>query len=208
MPKGVETVMSQRNLQKKEFETRYKEIFRQAPSKKRVEWFIKDRKAAAQKRFSEEYEARFGAKPTTKQVSEFVVDWRSDKMKTSSQEQVARVRKDRLTDAQRGCIADVVERARKAEVPSFGTKRGPGLKIEEESAMKAHTPIKIRREKKRRQTKTKPRKKVKVETRSDKIRRLKRSASVMRALQGHPASLLTSQIRSAAKNRNEAKRRI
>ena len=208
MPKDVETVMSQRSLQKKEFEIRYKELFQHSPSKKRVEWFIKDRKAAAQKRFREEYQARFGIKPTVKQVSEFVVDGRSDKMKTSSQDQVARVRKDRLTEAQRGCIADVVERARNADVPSIGTKRGPGMKIEEEGAMKAPTPIKIRREKKRRRTKTKQRKKVKIETRSDKIRRLKRSASVMKALQGHPASLLASQIRSAAKNRNEAKRRI
>lgn len=99
MPKGVETAMSQRTHQRKQFEARYQELFRHSPSKKRVEWFIKDRKAAAQKRFREEYEARFGAKPSTKLVSEFVVDWRSDKMQTSSQEQVAQVRQERLTEA-------------------------------------------------------------------------------------------------------------
>jgi conjugative relaxase-like TrwC/TraI family protein len=208
MPKGVETAMSQRTHQRKQFEARYQELFRHSPSKKRVEWFIKDRKAAAQKRFREEYEARFGAKPSTKLVSEFVVDWRSDKMQTSSQEQVAQVRQERLTEAHQRRITEMVTQARNGRAQAVKTKMGPVIKIDEEKITKAPTPAKKRREEIRRKTKVRKQKKVRVETRADKIRRLKRGASAMRALHGHPASLLAAQIRSAAKNRNEAKRRV
>ncbi len=208
MPKGVEIAMSQRTHQRKQFEARYQELFRHSPSKKRVEWFIKDRKAAAQKRFREEYESRLGSKPSAKLVSEFVVDWRSDKMKSSSQEQVAQVRQERLTEAHQQRITEVVEQARNGKEQTLGAKMGPVVKIDEEKSLKAPTPAKNRRDEIRSKTKARKQKKVRVDSRTDKIRLLKRGASVVRALHGHPASLLAAQIRSAAKNRNEAKRRV
>lgn len=207
LTKGVETAMSRRTHQKQLFEARYKELFHHPPTKKRVEWFIKDRKAAAQKRFREEYQARFGHPPTPKQVRDFVTDWRSNKMATSSADQVAQARTNRLNVTQREQIAQLVTQARRTQDESPKLKPGRDLKIESEAPIKEHpTPIQTKANSIRSRTKTRHKTKAKVASRSDQIRRLKRGISAVRALQGHPASLLASQIRNAARNRNANQR--
>lgn len=210
LPKGIETAMSQRALQKRLFVARYKEMFHHPPTKKRVEWFIKDRKAAAQKRFREEYQARFGHPPTPTQVREFVIDWRSDKMATSSADQVAQARNNRLTVTQQEQIAQLVTQARTGPSESPKLKRGKELKIDEAAPIKSRpTPIRTKANPIRVRTKkTRMTNKAKVASRSDQIRRLKRGISAVRALQGHPANLLASQIRTAAKKRNANQRGI
>jgi len=208
MPKKLEVIMSQRAVQKKRFEARYKEMFGHQPSKKRVDQFIKDRKGSAQKRFREEYEIRFGAKPTSQQVEKFVVDWRSDKMKRASSTQVAEIQRGRLTDSQWTSVQELVEKARVSEKVRIEEKSGQGMGFEIDQVSETPTPAQTARRVVSRREKVIQRQTSKALGRTEAIRRMKRGLTIVRALQGHPAALLASQIRAMAKDRNETKRRV
>lgn len=209
MKKSTELAMSQRAAERKRFEERYEETFRHRPSKKRIEYFIKDRKGAALKRFRDEFEVAFGTKPTAQEVSGFVVDWRSDKMAKSSREEVAEIRKNqRLTNEQWSEVQQLVKQAREGNAQSPQKVPSQAFALENEPlstapplAQKAK-PIKVTK------TKRETHRPVKTGNRAEIIRRMKRGMVVARALQGHPAALLASQVRQAARKRNEAQRRI
>lgn len=207
MPKKVELVMSQRSLQKEEFKKRYEDLFGFQASKKRIEYFIKERKGAALKRFRDEFEVAFGAKPSVQQVSDFVVDWRSDKMANSSKAEVAEIqRHQRLTQEQFAEVRQLVKRAREGESISQQTIQGQGLTVESGSA--PPPPTQKRKATKVVKAKVVQGRPVQPVKRIETLRRVKRGMAIARALQGHPAALIAAQIRQAARERNEAQRRI
>ena len=91
----MEKKMSQRSCQRERFEERYRNVFGEAPSKRRVEYFIKEGKEMSEQRFRAEYEAAFGSAPTSREVESFSIDWRETKSaaqipKTLRQQQIAR----------------------------------------------------------------------------------------------------------------------
>ncbi|WP_411845636.1 MobF family relaxase [Roseibacillus persicicus] len=208
MRKSTEVAMSQRTVQRKSFENRYEKTFGHRPSKKRIEYFIKERKGAALKRFRDEFEVAFGTKPSAQQVSEFVVDWRSDKMATSSKEQVAQVRHHRLTEEQRSEVHQLVKQAREGERESLQQTQGQTLNPNNDTF--AITPPPTHKEKPLKAAKTKAAQRHPVQTphRAEVIRRMKRGMVLARALQGHPATLVAAQIRQTARKRNENQRRV
>jgi len=108
---SIERAYSQRTLQRERFEERYKKLFGQDPSKKRIEQFIKDHKATATRRFRDEYEVAFGKEPSRKEVSEFVQEWRSSKMIKATREEVESIQRDRITSEQMQEVRFVVHRA-------------------------------------------------------------------------------------------------
>lgn len=203
MNKSVELAMSQRTLQKKLFEARYEELFRRRPSKKRIEYFIKDRKDAALKRFRDEFEITFGTKPSPQQTAEFVIDWRSDKMASSTKDTVIEIQRyQRLSKEQWGEVQQLVKQARKGE--SQQTTQNLGIAPESQPLSMAPTTIKkIKPIKKVKSISLRP---VKTANRVDAMRRMKRGLVIARALQGHPTALLAAQIRQSARKRNEAQR--
>ncbi|GHC56054.1 MobF family relaxase [Roseibacillus persicicus] len=208
MRKSTEVAMSQRAVQRQRFEQRYTQTFGRRPSKKRIEYFIKDRKGAALKRFRDEFEVAFGTKPSAQQVSEFVVDWRSDKMATSSKDQVAQVRHHRLTVEQRSEVQYLVKQAQERERESQQKTNAQGIVPDNEPL--SMTPPSISKAKpfKAAKEKSMPPRVVKSNQRIEAIRRMKRGVAVARASQGHPASLLAAQIRLVAKKNNANQRRI
>jgi len=108
---SIEKSYSQRTLQRERFEERYKKLFEQDPSKKRIEQFIKDHKAAATRRFTDEYESAFGKKPSKEDVSEFVQDWRSSKMIKATRQEVEAIQRDRITPEQMKEVKSLVDKA-------------------------------------------------------------------------------------------------
>jgi len=85
---ALEQKFSTRALQREAFEKRYRNLFKNDPSKARIEQFIKEGKGAARKRFQVEFEKAFRCKPSSQETEAFVQDWRSSKMAYSSRAKV------------------------------------------------------------------------------------------------------------------------
>ena len=107
----LEDKFSERMLQRKAFEQRYRNLFGRFPSKKRIEHFIKEGRSEAEARFRDEYRSRFGALPTRQQISEFVRDERTTKMQQISTAEVRRRQLDKLTETESSRLKLVVQSA-------------------------------------------------------------------------------------------------
>lgn len=108
----LEQRFSRRSTQRKAFEQRYEEVFQKAPSKRRIEQFIKEGKKAATERFVDEYRLQFGKVPSTELTQQFVVDWRSSKLKKISTASVHRLQQAKLTPGEVSRLADLVNQSR------------------------------------------------------------------------------------------------
>ena len=103
--KEMEEAFSVRANQRKEFEQRYSKLFGHAPSKRRIEEFIKDDRGAAELRFTNEFKTAFGRAPNTKELTAFVKDWRDPKLQEISTPEVREQQRARLTNDERQQIA-------------------------------------------------------------------------------------------------------
>ncbi|MEZ5303049.1 MAG: MobF family relaxase [Verrucomicrobiales bacterium] len=122
----VEQAFSERTRQRLAFEKRYLDLFGHAPTKRRVEQFIKDNQGAAEVRFRAEFQAAFGKAPTADEVSAFVVDWREPKLREIATPAVRQRQRDRLTDDDLKTIEALVAKARgnaTANAPAAGNHR-------------------------------------------------------------------------------------
>ncbi len=99
--KEIEEAYSVRAKQRCEFEMRYRKLFGHAPSKRRIEEFIKDDRSAAELRFTCEFKTAFGRVPNTNELAEFVKDWRDPKLQEISTREVRETQRARLTQEQR-----------------------------------------------------------------------------------------------------------
>ncbi len=108
----LEYKFSKRTQQRRGFEKRYRNLFGQEPSKRRIEHFIKEGKSAANARFRDEYQIRFGKSPSTDLVNDFVKDWRSAKMATTTREVIFKSRRSVLTGTDAEKLDGMVVRAR------------------------------------------------------------------------------------------------
>ena len=105
--KEIEEAFSVRANQRNEFEVRYRKLFGHAPSKRRIEEFIKDDRGSAELRFTNEFKTAFGRVPNTKELTEFVKDWRDPKLQEISTPEVRDQQRARLTDVERKQLATV-----------------------------------------------------------------------------------------------------
>lgn len=107
----LEQIFSRRSLQRKEFEGRYQSLFGRAPSKGRIEHFIKEGKGAATSRFRSEFEHEFGRLPTRSEENAFVQDFRSSSMKSSSRDEVREYQRSLVGESGLNALRKVVETA-------------------------------------------------------------------------------------------------
>ena len=110
--RNLETLFSERAHQRVRFEQRYRDLFGSAPTKRRVEQFVKEGKSSATKRFKEEYRERLGVSASNQQVVAFVKDWRSSKLKEISTAEVRRWQQAKLTRTARQLLQTVIKAAR------------------------------------------------------------------------------------------------
>lgn len=215
MEPQVEKLFQQRTVQRERFESRYTQVFGEAPSAKRVEEFIKDRKTAARRRFKDEYHTRFGRWPTSEQVDDFAVESRTSKMATSSREKVREGQLGQLTLEQRRSLEKMVLAARE-QSSSIGVTEEPVLEEKQEERQgqsqqkrsKLKVPLSAQSNQRKKGISTKQRKSQQSFGRMEALRRMKRGMVITRALQGHPASLLVRQLTQLAqqKQRTEYER--
>ncbi len=123
----VEIALSERTRQRLQFEERYRRLFGHQPSKRRIEWFIKDRREEATSRFMAEYKAAFGKLPDKAVIADFVKDWREAKLATISTAEVRELQRERLDRESLHQVERTVERAR----ASAGTAQQPSRNIKE-----------------------------------------------------------------------------
>ena len=110
--KEMEDAYSQRALQRKAFENRYTDTFGHAPSKRRIEHFIKDNKGGSETRFAAEYKKAFGETPDKKTITAFVRDWRDPKLTKISTEKVREIQRGRLDFTLTAALEKTVAAAR------------------------------------------------------------------------------------------------
>lgn len=108
----LEYKFSKRTQQRRAFEKRYRKLFGQEPSKKRIEQFIKEGRSAANARFRDEYQSLFGKLPSQEIVKVFVKDWRSAKMATTSREVIEKSRRSTLTNVDAEMLDGMVLKAK------------------------------------------------------------------------------------------------
>jgi conjugative relaxase-like TrwC/TraI family protein len=223
----LEERFSQRSVQRREFEQRYRNLFQRDPSKERIEHFIKEGKSAATARFVGEFEAEFRHRPSTNEVGEFVKDWRSARLKRTSTAEVRKNQLNQLTPEERRDLNAAVGNARKVaaeralqserilEVPRMASNEGETIKGEaaaENLAPKAgrdprrtvsneHLPIEKKRERERQESRQ-----ISV-GRIEAMRRIRRGMAVAQALRGHPTAFMIQQLTTLSRRQNETDRR-
>ncbi len=105
--KEMEEAFSVRANQRRDFEERYRKLFGHAPSKRRIEEFIKDDRGSAELRFTNEFKTAFGRIPNTRELAAFVKDWRDPKLQEISTPEVREGQRARLTAGQREKLAAI-----------------------------------------------------------------------------------------------------
>lgn len=194
--KESEDLLSTRTMQKRGFIERYKSVFGEMPSKKRVEYFVKEGKGAAHSRFRDEFQVRFGKAPSEVLQESFVKDWRSKKMKHSSPKEVF-LRNCRILE-KAGRLDEVERTVLKAQTLYQKREHKEGQSLRADISPSNVSPVKIARKKTQKVQKNLP-----AIERMEAIRRIKRGMLVVRALQGHPALLLAAQFTQSARERNQ-----
>lgn len=203
----IEEVFSERTQQRKRFEKRYENLFEREPSKKRIEYFIKEGRGAAQQRFADEYRAEFGKSPAKDEVDNFVKEWRSTKMLKSTKQKVKVRQLGKLNTAQIERIDGLVASAKLAcqgqdELAQDETEKEHQALSNPMEEVK--TTLKPEMVQKKRKLKTKQRNKVVYSNsvgRTEAIRRMRRGMAIAQALRGHPMVFILQQVSSLAQNR-------
>jgi len=201
----IENAFSVRSQQKKAFTQRYTELFKEEPSKKRIEQFIKETKKPAMKRFVSEYEQAFGRRPSDALMTSFVKDWRSDKMAHSSSDNVLAGQLKGLNVVEAEQIHQTVAEARVRETMrhSEGDKvQAVKIKAESEKTERNRVKPTYRPETMRQSPKVEKNGSQAI-TRTEALRRLRRGAAISRALMGNPAGLIAYSLRQAARKREQ-----
>ena len=200
----IEKLYQQRTRQRTAFEARYKELFGHAPSPKRVEEFIKERKTAAKKRFKEEFRSHFGKWPSQEKVDAFVLDPRSDKMASSSREEVHSRQRSLLTEQQKESLDAFVLTARnRVNGQDESHQQRHQEEVQKKEKLKPEVKESVSRTQKSRtpqQTQSPKQRVIRQQAygRMEAYRRMKRGMAIARAFQGHPAGLLLRQLTTLA----------
>lgn len=209
----MERTYSERTQQREAFTQRYTELFGQAPSKKRVEQFIKETKKPALKRFADEYRQAFGAKPTDEQITSFVKDWRTSKMARSTSEKVLLGQLKKLTRNQLQSLHTAVAQAQTKQ-----TKRiDPNLSLETQNRAKQSEDMRLKPqatdvsaisydEHHALHQRPRPRPRTAIRNSPDQraiIRKMRLASALSRAMSGHPVALVSHIIRQATKQPNQ-----
>lgn len=128
----MEKRFSRRSSQRLDFEERYRKLFGTAPTKERVEQFIKEGKSAATTRFKGEFSEFFGRQPSAAEISGFVKDARSAEMKTSSKAEVYALQQGMLSRREKEGLSTTVQAARLRHQAEIG--------LAEEALRQGHEP--------------------------------------------------------------------
>lgn len=223
VPEKLDLVFSQRTVQRQAFEMRFQTVFKEAPSKRRIEQFIKEGRSAATKRFRAEHMASFGRYPSEQEISEFLRDWRDPKLARISTAEVRRLQRARMQLSDAISLDQTVLRARQSHSEALASGRGgeanparieerPALAIEPEtvrSRVGELVPTAMRKiaggldRLSRLSFREKSRHRVGVDrlakmSRSEVLRRLRRGRRVAQAMSGLPRGLAAHAIRSQA----------
>jgi conjugative relaxase-like TrwC/TraI family protein len=213
----LEERFSQRTIQRRGFEKRYRELFQREASKERIEAFIKDGKSAAKARFVREFEAEFQRKASVAEIDSFVKDWRSANLKKTSTAAVRQGQLNQLSTQERQTLEAMVANARKASLINppaqheesvwQGIVLGEGETVKIRpgdlngaremvwkgglSGQEDSVPSKTLKQKKLERMNDQRRQKL--------LRLMKRGASVANALRGHPAAIIARNLRTASR---------
>lgn len=187
---AMEHRLSQRSVQRLAFEQRYLELFAEAPNKKRIEHFIKDRRQAALRRFESEYRTHFGRPPSTETTARFVHDWRSDKMAESSASEVSRKQHERIGLQGRDQMKKLVSSARnRIEPDDTSHNASPEHTVDDIAPKQSQS-----KQRAQESQKVEPAKQGKSTaphlSRQEVIRRYRRGMAVAAALRGHPGAII------------------
>lgn len=213
----LEERFSQRSVQRRKFEQRYRELFQREPSKERIEAFIKDGKSAAKARFVREFESEFHRGPEAVEVENFVKDWRSAGLKKTSTAAVRQNQLNQLSTQERQALEAMVGNARKAsltnqtaqleEFVGQGIVAGEALPVRirpsDPNAIGEKAPI-VAASKEEQAAPSKKSKEKQIERANDQrrqklLRQIKRGKVVAQAMRGHPAALIARTIRNASR---------
>lgn len=198
----MELLYSQRKQQKQDFIERYTATFGHKPDMRRVEYFIKETKGPATKRFAAEYEEVFGRKAKSETITALVKDWRSSKMADSTQEEVLAGQLKRMNSEQSQQLQQTVKAARMKQAgnthhllkPKY---ESPKLSVVAASELK----VKGKRKRKVSQRQSKQSSHRKALVRADGLRKLRRGAAILRALNGNPTGFIARELVRATRKR-------
>lgn len=211
----IEYKFSKRAQHRRKFEKRYRNMFGDLPSKKRVEHFIKDGQAAAEKRFIREYQGHFSRIPSKEIVDDFVIDWRSPKKMDIGALTKHAYQRGQLKrhDAKR--LDDMVEAARAKEGQGFrdeeriaetqnNSVQDEPMQEEAEKEAQQKRPEHKAEQKKAKNRKEKIRKRRDYQNsvgRIEAMRRMRRGMAIAQALRGHPMVFMLQQVSGLARTR-------
>lgn len=203
----LEYKFSKRTQQRRGFEKRYRKLFCEEPSKKRVEHFIKEGKSAAYARFRDEYQIKFGKPPSTDLVNDFVKDWRSAKMATTTKETILKSRRSALTGADAEKLDGMVVRARAnrneikdKRIPEEPLSQSPDIAEPRHQKTVGHVESKRIAKAPEKASKKRDDDRQIAVGRIEAMRRMRRGMAVAQALRGHPMVFMIQQL-SALKQR-------
>ncbi len=204
--RSMEEAFSVRTQQRKAFEKRYEAMFDVIPTKKRIEYFIKDSRGDAIKRFQAEYQDAFLKQPSTQLIQDFVKDWRTSKMAHSNRKLVLDRQLKVLNSEQLSQLYQVVGEAQLNQIlshePDQQVSHENVIVNDLDSALDPEIGPRMRRE-----IKAELPKYAQKTSRNNSInqkellRRMRRGAEVYRALQGHPAGLIAHALRKSVRYR-------
>jgi conjugative relaxase-like TrwC/TraI family protein len=223
----LEEKFSQRSVQRRKFENRYRELFRRDASKERIEAFIKEGRTAAKARFAREFESEFRRAPSSDEVDYFVKDWRSASLKRTSTAEVRQNQLNQLTPEEGRDLNAAVRSARKisaerafqpnemVEAPRIAAREDKEVKCDfaaETSAptvspkprrmhSNGHPAIEKIGEREREESR-----RISV-GRIEAMRRMRRGMAVAQALRGHPVAFMIQQLSTLSRRHNETDRR-
>lgn len=213
----LEERFSQRTIQRREFEKRYRELFQREASKERIEAFIKEGKSAAKSRFLKEFEAEFQRTPSRVESEAFVKDWRSASLKRTSTAAVRQNQLNQLSLQERQELEATVAQARKVctenrlppaeevERPHVDAGEKESVKLQVKSseveARNRHKSTCLAKPEARVPSKVKG---MNQQRRNDQnqqrlLRQMKRGLNVGQALRGHPAAIIARNLRTASR---------
>lgn len=203
----LEYKFSKRTQQRRGFEKRYRNLFGEEPSKKRIEHFIKEGKSAAYARFRDEFQIRFGKPPSTNLVNDFVKDWRSAKMATTTREAILTSRRSVLTGIDVEKLDGMVVRARAyrnvirdKKISEEPLSQSPDIAEPRHQATAGHAESTGRAKVSAKESRTKDEHLNISIGRIEAMRRMRRGMAVAQALRGHPMVFMIQQL-SALKQR-------
>ena len=208
----TEMLYSQRTVQRQKFEQKYRTLFGNEPSKKRIEQFIAESKPLSVKRFKSEYEAKFNKAATKKEVEDFVEHWRPSKMTESSSEKVYQMQRAKLSNQDRSKLDSMVKRARGANNDEKEVLAEEKAEETQDMLLEDHYDEETQRDFKygsnteheikagQRGKQLKRQAYEHAVDRMEAIRRMRRGMALAQALRGHPMVFMIQQLSTLTKN--------